>query len=170
MPRALIFMLNLVKKHEPIALHECEGWATGSFDVVSIPGDRWAFGVWDEHWSDGYRAHPDLDDFPLKEVTARDVIALCHRQDRSLPVKLLCELAAGPNTTPPSKAKKTDRIGELKKLDFVRITATRMKKEWLIGRDKLNLMADRAVRADRIHPDYQIIPGKQPQLWARLKP
>jgi hypothetical protein len=53
---------------------------------------------------------------------------------------------------------------------FERITVAEMHREWGIGKDKIELMAKRAVQDDRIHADWKVIqPGKRKELWIRRK-
>jgi len=126
--------------------------------------------------------------FRLDKVKAKDVIALCTRLDYILPPDLVP--SAGPADPPPgtavpapsgnpsppdgpvavlSPSELRARRAELKALGFERFTVDQMWKEWDIGTDKIELMADRAVGLDHIHDDIVILRGKQTQLWARRK-
>jgi hypothetical protein len=61
-------------------------------------------------------------------------------------------------------------VGELKERGFERITVKYMRENWDMGGDLIEVMAERAAEADHIHPDFEILRGKQNQLWARPKP
>ena len=94
LPRAFVYLLNRSQKAESVRLWECEAWSTGGLDdVIWLPGDRWATGVWNERETNGYGAHP-VGGFPLVEVSKEQVIALCKRRGRVYPMPILRELAA----------------------------------------------------------------------------
>jgi hypothetical protein len=92
------------------------------------------------------------------------------RELRLLPI-LSAEQLLEPGEAPSTKVPVPPSIEGLKARGFKRFTVAHMNKQWLIGVDTLQKMADRAVSEDQIHADYEILSsGKQPQLWARLKP
>jgi hypothetical protein len=81
------------------------------------------------------------------------------------------QASAPPTTTSPSASPGAPSIAHLKECGFERFTVDRMHKEWHIGSDSIEKMADRAMREDHIHSDYVITtPGKRKELWARPKP